>query len=204
MAVMGDSLIYGNSLGNAVTWVNKIGGKYDMTYYNLGDNGDTVANQTAESQPCMVNRYSSMANTLDYFVLLGGANDKRLNVPLGTVASTDPNTFMGALNVIINGVRAKYPQIKMLFMTNYNRFPNSPNSLGLNDIDYVSAMQQVCTAQGIPCFDNYHNSGVNFQNTVLSAWQDEGLSTGGTATTHLSDSAYTWLLPKYENALGAL
>lgn len=204
-AILGTSLSFGSISGNDVTWFNKLGKKYDMTYYNYGDNGDTVANQTTEVQPCMVNRYTQIPTGLDYFILEGGANDLRLGVPLGTVDSTDPNTFMGAINVIINGIRSANPKVKILCLTNWNRSnANYVNSIGKTNLDYVNAMIEVANAQGVQVIDNYHNSGINFFNPVTNVWQDEGLVVNGTANFHISDEAYTWLLPKYESVLRSL
>jgi hypothetical protein len=200
---MGDSLMNGSVTGNQITWLNKIGSKYDMNYYNYGDNGDTVANQTFDTaQPCMVNRYMNLAPNLDYLVLLGGANDRRCNVPLGTLTSTDKNTFMGALNIIIDGWRQLYPKAHIVFMTNYNRAQGVVNTLGLTDLDYVNAMIQVCANKFVTCYDNYHNSGVNFYDPNLKVWMDEGIAMiDGTQNFHISDECYTWLMPKYEKLL---
>jgi hypothetical protein len=205
MAILGTSLSYGSISGNDVTWFNKLGKKYDMTYYNYGDNGDTVANQTTEAQPCMVNRWNTIPTGLDYFILEGGANDLRLGVPIGTVDSVDPNTFMGAINVILNGIRAANPKVKIICLTNWNRTSSGyVNSIGKTNLDYVNAMIEVATSQGVQVIDNYHNSGLNFFNPVTNVWQDEGIVTSGSANYHISDEAYTWLLAKYEQAMRSL
>lgn len=73
---------------------------------------------------------------------------------------------------------------------------NSANTLGLNDIDYVNAMMEVCKNKGVKCFDNYHESGVTFAD-----WFDEGVAQGTTANKHISKEGYKWLLPIYENLL---
>lgn len=200
LTFIGDSLCRGNNLGEMAVWSHILGLKYDMEVQNLGINGNTVAVQSAETsnQPMCV-RYNDIEDS-DYFVLIGGANDKRLNVPIGEVNSTNTHDFCGALNTIIDGVRAKYPKIKMLFITNYNRYP-ALNAIGKTDIDYVNAMKEVCAAKCVPCFDNYHNSGMTFQDTNMLAWCDEGLALNDSANHHLSADAYKWLLPVYENAL---
>jgi hypothetical protein len=205
MVGIGDSLMYGSVTGNQITWLNKLGAKYDMDYYNYGDNGNPIADVPSEpTETGMVKRYTSMVDGADYIIVLGGANDRRLNVPLGTNTSTDITTFKGALNVLIDGLISKYPKGKILFMTNYNRFPSTVNSLGYSDIQYVDAMIEICNLKDIQCFDNYRKSGINFQNPITANWQDEGITIDGNANVHLSDEAYTWLLPKYEQALSGL
>lgn len=204
LVAIGDSLFYGNKLGNEATWVNKLGKKHGMTVYNHGINGNTVAVQDKETKtPPMCVRYADMEDGADYVVVLGGANDKRLDVPIGNDDDTDPHTFKGALNTLILGLSAKYPRAKMLFMTNYNRWP-SKNKLGISDLAYVIAMEDVCRKYSIPCFNNYYNSGISFQNPAQLPWVDEGLVLGLPENHHFSDEAYDWLLPKYEALLMGL
>jgi hypothetical protein len=198
---IGDSLMHGNNIGTSYTWLNLLS-EYGMKPYNYGINGNTVAVQTVETtNPPMVNRISTIHDTVpdcDYFVLIGGANDNRLSVPLGDTDSTDTSTFCGALNSIIDQVRELYPKCHIVFMTNYDRNP-ATNNLGLKDIDYVNAMLNVCAEKHVFCYDNYHDSGVDFFDDNFTAWADEGVYQGGTANHHFSPEGYKWLLPKYLN-----
>ncbi len=205
LVVLGDSLIYGNKLGNEATWPNLLGKKCDMTVHNFGKNGNPIAKQEREPQQIpMCIRYADMPDNADYVVVLGGANDRRLRVPIGGNDSDNLYTFKGALNALIAGLTQKYPKAKILFMTNYNRYPEI-NELGLSDIDYVIAMQEICAKWAIPCFDNYHGSGISFQNPAHLVWMDEGLMLGlEKPNRHFSKEAYEWLLPKYEALLRGL
>ena len=204
LVAIGDSLIYGNKLGNEATWPNLLGKKCGMTVHNFGKNGNPVAKQEREPQQIpMCIRYADMPDRADYVVVLGGANDKRLDVPIGQNDSTDPTTFKGALRQMILGLTAKYPKAKILFLTNYNRWP-SKNALGLSDIDYVDAMIEMCALFAIPCFDNYRASGISFQNPNQLAWIDEGLALGRPENHHFTAEAYDWLLPKYAALLAGL
>ena len=204
MVAIGDSLFEGNLLGKPYTWVNKMATVHGMYVYNYGKNGNTLAKQERETANApMCERYEKMHPEADYVVVLGGANDKRLDVPIGDNDSTDPTTFKGALRQMILGLTAKYPKAKILFMTNYNRWP-SKNALGLSDIDYVDAMLEICALYAIPCFDNYRQSGISFQNPNQLAWIDEGLALGRPENHHFTGEAYDWLLPKYAALLAGL
>lgn len=204
LVAIGDSLFEGNRLGNSATWVNKMATVYGMYVYNYGKNGNTLAKQEKETKvPPMCERYADMHDHADYVVVLGGANDKRLSVPIGDNDSTDPATFKGAVRQLILGLTAKYPKAKILFMTNYNRWP-AKNELGISDLAYVEAMQEMCGIYAIPCFDNYHNAGISFQNPNQLAWADEGIVLGMPENHHFSEEAYDWLLPKYAALLAAL
>ena len=206
IVALGDSLFHGNKDCQGNTWLEMLARRNEMTLYNYGQNGNTVSIQHTEQQPLapMCVRFADMADNADYVVVLGGANDKRLNVPLGEVTSSDPETFCGALNVLIAGITKKYPKARILFMTNYNRWPVK-NTLDLSDIDYVEAMKKVCAEQSIPCFDNYHCCGISFQNPAHEAWMDEGIVRGdGGPNRHFSAEAYEWLSYKYESILESI
>ena len=204
IVALGDSLIYGSKLGNEATWVNKLAKKHNMTVYNHGINGCPVASQTIEPQRVpMCVRYADMEDGADYVVVLGGANDKRLSIPLGEVDSEDEATFCGALNSLILGLTAKYPKAKFLFLTNYDRWRHT-NKEGLSDIDYVDAMIKVCARWGMPCFDNYRQAGFSFYNPAQCAWIDEGCVLEGKSNRHFSDEGYDFLLTRYEALLEAL
>ena len=112
-------------------------------------------------------------------------------------------TFAGALNVLLEGVTARYPRARLLLMTNYQRWPKA-NGLGLTELAYVDAMLEVAALWALPCFDNYRGCGLSFQNPAQLAWIDEGLSLGLPENRHFSEAAYRWLLPRYEALLEAL
>ena len=206
LAALGDSLIYGNLLGNEKTWVNLLGRKHHMKVFNYGINGNPVAVQEKEPERIpMCIRYQDMTKDADYVVILGGANDKRLDVPIGecSFSNRDTRTFMGALNTLIEGVTGRSPKARLLLMTNYNRWPQK-NCLGLSDLDYVDAMIKAGELWSVPCFDNYRNCGLSFQNPAQLSWIDEGLSMGLQENHHFSPEAYEWLVDKYQVVLEGL
>ena len=204
LVALGDSLFYGNKLGNKATWINKLGKVCQMKVYNHGMNGNTLAAQNAETDKVpMCIRFADMEDGADYVVVMGGANDKRLSVPIGDDDSRDIYTFKGALNVLIEGLTAKYPRAKILFMTTYQRWGGT-NSAGHTEQDYADAMLAVCAKWAIPCFDNYRASGICFANPAHLQWMDEGISLGMDKNCHFSKEAYDWLLPKYRALLESL
>lgn len=204
---LGDSITAGYELPNYVTWCNKVGEKYSMDYYNYGINSNPIAKTTADTsglQP-MVIRYADMVDGADYVVVEGGANDRAFSVTLGTDDSTDITTFKGALNVLIDGLYTKYPKAKIVFLTPWYRIGNStPNGANLYEKDYVGAMLQICANHSVPCFDNYHDSGMSWQNTAQVQWMDAGMVKNGTINYHFSAEAYTWMMPIYEALLSRL
>ncbi len=197
---VGDSLMRGDKLSVSQTWLGLLGSEHGVVTFNYGENGNSVANVSSDSVTGMVGRIDRIYEEVpqaDYFVLIGGANDKRLNVPIGEDDSTDIETFCGAINSIIDKVREYWPEAHIIFMTNYDRYKDK-NSLDLGDLDYVEAMKRVCEKREIFCFDNYHDSGVDFQDTDFISWADEGIYFGGPPNAHFSPEGYRWLLPKYK------
>ena len=206
MGGLGDSLIKGSSLGNTYTSLYLIAQNNNMTYTNYGINGNPISdpdNYSEGNNEGMCVRYSDMANDLDYIVVMGGANDKRLNVPIGNNSDNVVTTFKGALNILIKGLLTKYPGKKILFMTNYNRTQDA-NSLGLYDKDYVDAMIEMCSLYGIPCYDNYRNCGISWYTNIQTSWCDEGVYLGESINRHLSPAGYEFLVPVYETLLKSI
>lgn len=197
IALLGDSVAYGNQLGPDATWLHLLALKYDMTEHNHGLNGSSVA-ETGDGNG-MVSRAANLEQA-DYVVVTGGNNDYRLNVPLGDLASTDPADFSGAVNNIITTIRAAMPKAKLLFMGPLPRYSGA-NAVGCTEEDYSDRIQELCGIKCVPFFDNFHCSGLFFKSSSLRAWMDEGISLGQEASYHLSAEAYRWVLPKYESLL---
>ena len=108
-----------------------------------------------------------MSDEADYIVIFAGNNDFTQSVPMGTPDSFDTDTFYGALNVMLSGIREKYPTGKILYVTplrmwNY-RHPeweepvqyDSHNQQGLTLKDYRDAIINRCDYYSIPYLDLY-------------------------------------------------
>ena len=195
---MGDSLMSGNTLTQDKSWFSLAAGNLGMTYDNKGLNGSPVAPSTDASAPqSMRERIGSALAAMpapDYFILTGGANDKRLNVSI--------DAFREALVYIIQAVKASNPACKILLGTNWRRTTNA-NSLGLHDSDYVAAMIQVAEEQGVNSFNNYAH-GLNLLDPTIAAWADEGLVSTGEANIHFSEAANRHIADKYRQIITGL
>ena len=194
---MGDSLMSGNTLPKTESWFNIACGRNDMIFYNHGLNGSPIANSSDSTAPkSMQSRtgtdLASIAATMDYFILQGGANDKRLNVPI--------ENFKSAIRLIVDMVRTYSPACKILFMTNWKR-TTTPNGIGLSDDDYVSAMLEMGEELCIPTLNNYASSGVDLTNAKQAAVFDEGIVSTGTANLHFSKAANTFVADYVEDFL---
>ena len=196
IVVIGDSLIYGNTFGNEITWLRKLELLGGAICYNYGING----NPLSYTSDCMAVRYANISEieSADIIIVEGGANDKNQNVPIGENSDSDITTFKGGCNVLIDGLRAKNPKAVILFMTTYHRY-NYGNALNLNEVDYANAMIEVCKMKAIPCFNNCEFSGISFLDSSLKTWCDEGIYMGSFSNQHFSPLGYDYITPKYKN-----
>lgn len=197
--VIGDSLIYGNTLGNGVTWTEMLSNNTGAIVYNYGINGNAISGVSGATGTPMSVRYADIEEitTADIIVIEGGANDKNQNCPIGDIGDNANTTFIGACNVLIDGIRELNPKAKLLFMTTYNRYA-SKNSLGLSEKDYADAMMIACANKSVPCYNNYSESGISFIDSNLKTWVDEGVYLGSSSNQHFSPAGYEFLYPKYK------
>ena len=143
---LGDSYFAGQGLPAEQIWINLMANKYGMNMNNYGIGGSSVS--YVENKNPMCDRYDAMAdNGADIILVEGGRNDFNSGVPIGTVDSNDKTTYSGALNVIIDGIQAKYPDAMIVCISPWN-FPNSSGK-SLTYVDYADAMQAVAERQGV-------------------------------------------------------
>lgn len=63
------------------------------------------------------NRFGEMSASADLITVLGSVNDHGTDVKIGSPTSTDKNDFYGALYVLITGLKQKYPNGRIVFIT---------------------------------------------------------------------------------------
>ncbi len=166
---IGDSYFEGNGLKSEYVWLNLMAKKYAIDMNNYGKNGSTVSNYVTEYNP-MCERYANMTeNYTDIILIEGGKNDFNKNVPIGTEDSRDTKTFSGALNVIIDGMKEKYPDAMIVCISPWNF--TGTNGNGQSYLDYANAMREVAKAQDVfyirACDPTV--SGVNMQDPSFRA-----------------------------------
>ncbi len=208
---VGDGMINGHSLGEGFSWLTDIGMKHGMTYYNFGVNKSSIAYSEAafaDENLALCRQYQTVLDIVpsaDIVLIEGGMNDRNYNIPIGEQTDQGDETFLGALNSLIDRYQAAYPEAKILCMTPYHR-NDAVNDLGLSDVDYAAAMLSLCESRGISCYNNYALSGVDFTNSDYASYADEGLYLGREANQHFSPAAYAnieslyeeWLLSQYQ------
>ena len=142
------------------------------TYANgwKGVGGSTIANDpivyTGDPTYSIVLRYQNLPDDADLVMIAGGTNDwAHGNVDLGDFDSTDNTTFNGALNILLAGLKEKYPTIPVVMMTPIKRGTvwNKKNNKGLTLEQFVDAMKVKCRQYGVYCLDMWGTCPINPQ-----------------------------------------
>ena len=142
MYAMGDSYFGGSSLGKEGTWVNLLGGKYEMDFINYGIGGSTMSDYVTDKNP-MVIRYKNMAKgDADVILLEGGRNDRSKEVPIGDLDSRDSKTFLGSINIMLDGMLKTYPNALIILVTPWYH-TGKVAATGLSNVDYANAMRSL-------------------------------------------------------------
>ena len=158
---LGDSITYG------VDGFSKVGNRVKYPYpelveielllqqsVNCGISGSTIASGLNSYYP-MAERYVDMPDG-DIVSVLGGVNDFWRNIPLGTISDTNTDTFYGALNTLAKGLKSKYPNAFIFFMTPYKYAGLAVNGNGNTLKQFADAVKEVCVANDLPFLDMYN------------------------------------------------
>lgn len=90
----------------------------------------------------------------DIVSVLGGVNDYLRTATLGNFGDTDNKTFYGSLDILCKGLKQKYPNSFIFFMTPLNTrcSPYTGSKLYKLD-DFRIAIKDVCKKYGISVLD---------------------------------------------------
>lgn len=151
----------------------------------------------ADDNTAQVARLQSLdLSTVDYVTIFHGTNDFQGLVPIGTDSDATGDTFKGAINLSLDKLLTKYPNMKLLLVTPIWRArqvngddlesDNNPNSLGLYLRDYVEAIKDMGKKYHVPVLDLYNNSGIGKYTKNLYLSSDE-LHPNTVGYTHLAN-----------------
>lgn len=148
-------------------------------YYNCGIAGTTMSNCSGHGTP-MVNRTNIVNIDSDIITIMFGTNDCSFTCGLGTIDSTNKNNFYGSYKIVINELRTRCPNAKIMLMTplqnvdyNASNEDTKRNGAGKHLIDYVNAVKELADCYNLPCLDLYNESGVNVD--TLSTYLSDGV-----------------------------
>lgn len=200
IACLGDSITEGMGVDDPDNlWVNVLArDELALSVQNLGISGTTIAEPPEEDyRPwAYVNRYWEIEPDTDLIIVFGGTNDYGHDVPLGSEDDTDPQTFFGALNSLVAGLFADYPEAQLLFLTPLQRddeMLGSPtttpyNYAGVTMEDYCGAIKTVCGKNGIEVLDLYNLDGMRLSDPTFTDYFDDGLHPNDAGSTFLGQA----------------
>ena len=105
-------------------------------------------------------RATTMTKDVDAIVVFGGTNDFGHGVAkMGDIDSRDIYTFCGAINTLIEELKADFPKAKLVFMTPLRRQTEAtPNHGGKILEDYVNAIIEICAKHNVPVIDLFRSN----------------------------------------------
>ena len=161
MNCLGDSITYGylNEDGKQMKESYPILLKEILhldTVRNYGINGSTIA----DGENPMYIRYKEMNDDADIISVCAGTNDfGRTEIeisPLGTKNDKQGNTVYGALDILCKGLKQKYPNALLFFMTPLRCGGDTiPNKYGYTLKQLKKAIEEDCSEYKIPVLDLY-------------------------------------------------
>lgn len=158
VAFIGDSITYGIGLENLTGqyWLHlKNNMKLGITH-NCGVSGSCVSTQGTrgfERSPLAM-RVNAIPRA-DIFVIFMGTNDFGCDVPIGTMEDRRDASFMGAWNFVLDKLKERHPDTKIVIMTPLPRYSKKINSLELKLDAYVDAIKEIAAARELPLIDLY-------------------------------------------------
>lgn len=171
MNVIGDSIVQG-SYGNFANVIGGILNLSEVRNYGIGGCCMASTDQDADYNPVVL-RYMDMDDDADIILVHAGTNDFSAQVPLGESDSEEATTFNGALNIIMTGLREKYPDKLIIFSGILHRFNDTANTITCPD--YRKAMEERCEANHIIYYDSYKYTGFDF----VKGYYDKILTSDG-------------------------
>ena len=152
--ILGDSITAGYGLSSVYQgWTWLMTEDYQMSQLNFSISGSTFASGPNGNYP-MVERCRELPSekNLDFVMLQGGCNDWSHSIPMGSDEDQNPATFCGALNLILDTLQQKYPDVVIIgfgpWISN-----DALNKEGHTQKDYTVAMLRIFARRGLSCYD---------------------------------------------------
>lgn len=183
--------------------------------YNYGVSGTRLAHQSAPSDNprhdlCFCGRAFDMMPYVDIVVVYGGVNDYlHGDAPIGQYGDRTPATFYGGVYFLMNALKEKYPNGKVVFLTparcktgdDDDLYPALHRPMKLPDamplLGYVEIIQRLARDFDIPVLDLYHTLGIDpHDDEMKKNYTADGL--------HFNDEGHKILADRLREFLEAL
>lgn len=170
---------------------------------NYGVSGTRIARQKktfmnySEWDSDFISRVDIIDKDSDCIVVCGGINDyMHGDAELGCMGDSTEYTFYGAMDILINKLKSKFPQKLLIFMTPIHFVEEkAPEYAHINKgyyfYEYLEAIKKVCEYHSVIVFDLYSEIGIDSKNIKD---KEEFYSD----TIHLNDKGYKRIAEKLE------
>lgn len=196
---VGDSIPNGYQNTNNRSFINILCDRYaaNLTKHTfdgawLSAGTGTIAHNTLSQT------FTSLPNSANYdlIIIAAGTNDRidEVNGKLGGFNDRGVDTFYGSIHVLIPGLKSKYPNARMLFISQIPRtgFRFTPTG-ATEDIDKkYKAIVEVCDYYGVPVWAGHKNFGFHPDDSTAfkTKYMPDGL--------HPSDDGQIWYANRLE------
>lgn len=138
----------GRFAGQRKTYPWIVGLRNNMDIANIAKSGMSMANSSGSNAFVLDDYYKNIPSDSDYITLKFGINDLNHGSQLGTIDSTDPTTFYGAWNIVMDYITANFPLAKVGIIV----------SNGMNaNFSYADATIAIAKKWGIPYLDEVYD-----------------------------------------------
>ena len=194
---LGDSITYGfiprnypGYPGQLNSYAALVAERLGMEFCNHGISDSTIANLPGHDPMCL--RFEQMPDDADLITVMGGTNDVRCEVELGTMQNRCNTTFYGGLHTLFQGLYTKYiagvpveqgKKKRIIILTpiklldaDKSHLPDSP--VNNSDIlykwdEWIDAIKEVAAFYSFPVCDLYNLSGINpHLNRTVKGFED--------------------------------
>lgn len=205
-AAIGDSITYGLNNTDNRSYANVLADRYGAVLTKHAFSGAWISAGTGAVGPAPIlsQSYTSLPNdaNFDLITIAAGTNDRidGVNGNLGTFADRTNETFYGALHVLIAGLKSKYPNARMLFISQIPRtgFRFTPSDATEGIDKKFKAISEVCDYYGVPVWAGHKNFGFHPDDNAAfrSKYMPDGL--------HPSDDGQVWYANRLEQIILSL
>lgn len=197
---VGDSITVG--LNATKSYADVLAERYTATLTKHATSGAWISAGTGTiTIPNILSQtYTSLPDSanFDLITIAAGTND-RINGTDGNLGVFDDrttSTFYGALHTLISGLKTKYPNARMLFISQTPSSGLRTNPSTPTDLDKkFKAITEVCDYYAVPVWSGHKNFGFHPDDntTFKSTYMPDGL--------HPSDAGHVWYANRLEQVI---
>lgn len=160
---LGDSITWGYGLADRDNAFHQIIYRQEhlgaARFYAICGTRIAALKKNKNEKSCFAVRYTEMDNDADIVVVFGGTNDQQNgDAPIGKFGDKTAETFYGALNLLICGLKEKFPNSILVFMTPIHRIGDmNPNEFtGENLGVYVDIIKEMANYYNLSVLDLFN------------------------------------------------